>query len=87
MSDIKTVRVEIEESDGTIYRLTGEAADLWQRQIDHAGSMAAVHGSQFERLPWEITKTTPAPVASVVPLSLLPSRDSPFISKLEKKTP
>ena len=48
----KTVRVEIETDDGKIAILTGEAADVWQSQIDHAGSMASAHGSQFVRLPW-----------------------------------
>lgn len=48
----KTVRVEIETADGKLAILTGEAADVWQSQIDHASSMAVAHGSQFVRLPW-----------------------------------
>ena len=48
----KTVNVKITTDDGKVSILTGESADVWQRQIEHAGSMAAAHGSQFERLPW-----------------------------------
>jgi len=51
----KTIRVEIETDDGKLAILTGEAADVWQSQIDHAGSMASAHGSQFVRLPWQET--------------------------------
>lgn len=52
----KTVRVEIETDDGAVITLTGDAADLWQRQLQHASDMACAHGSQFERLPWVETK-------------------------------
>jgi len=51
----KTVRVEIETDDGKLAILTGEAADVWQSQIDHASGMAVAHGSQFVRLPWQET--------------------------------
>lgn len=51
----KTVRVEIETDDGKLAILTGEAADVWQSQIEHASSMAVAHGSQFVRLPWQET--------------------------------
>ena len=52
MSEPKTVRVEIESEDGSVAVLTGDAADVWQHQLAHAGSMAAAHGSRFEILPW-----------------------------------
>lgn len=39
-----TVRVEIEESDGTIRTWTGEAAEKWVKAVNFALFMAQNHG-------------------------------------------
>lgn len=60
----KTVRVEIELEDGTVRRLTGEAAQKWSERVASEGMLSMVHGYSFEALPWQEFKkplTEPAP--------------------------
>ena len=53
-----TVRVEIEESDGTIRTWTGEAAEEWKRRVNSALFMMQNHGMTVNiPSPTEIRKT------------------------------
>lgn len=51
--DKKNIRVEIEFDDGTIMRLIGEQAELWQKAVESQGVMSAIHGHPFPELKWE----------------------------------
>lgn len=50
------VRVEIEHSDGTISRLTGDDATKWNEAVQSAITMAYVHGMPFPTFKWETFK-------------------------------
>jgi len=54
----RVVRVEIELSDGTIRRLTGDQANEWDRACAGIATVAAVHGSKFPRFQWEEVRRT-----------------------------
>lgn len=49
-------RVEIEHSDGTISRLTGDDANKWNEACQNAITMAFVHGVSFPPFGWETFK-------------------------------
>lgn len=55
---MKLVRVELEWEDGSIKRLSGDAAEEWRQQQDGAAVMAYVHGmgGGQSALPWEVVR-------------------------------
>jgi len=53
MDEKKTVRVEIEHSDGTILRLTGEEAQKWGRYVEGSSAFMSVHGMLTPPFEWE----------------------------------
>lgn len=57
---IPLVRIEFEYADGTVRRLTGNAAEIWKDRMDSALFMAWIHGVQSGmELPWETVPATP----------------------------
>jgi hypothetical protein len=53
MSQVKTVRVEIEFDDGMITRMTGEQAEKWQKACMSLSVYSSVHGNEFPKFEWE----------------------------------
>ncbi len=56
MSDVKTVRVEIEFEDGKIISLHGEDAERWQQLVQGMSVMHWAHGGDQNPLPWKETR-------------------------------
>ena len=56
MSDVKTVRVEIEFEDGKIISLHGDDAEKWQQLVKGMSVMHFVHGGAGVELPWKETR-------------------------------
>lgn len=51
MSDPRCVRFELEMEDGTVMRLTGEAAERHVQNLNSACAMAGIHGWVPENPP------------------------------------
>jgi hypothetical protein len=56
MSDVKTVRVEIEFEDGKIISLHGDDAQKWQELVNGMSVVHFVHGGAQPELPWKETR-------------------------------
>ena len=55
MSDVQLVRVEMEFADGKIQRLTGEAAQVWLKDVNGMVDLGRAHGMHLKEHPWEST--------------------------------
>jgi hypothetical protein len=56
MSNVKTVRVEIEFEDGKIISLHGDDAEAWQELVKGMSVHFNVHGGNIRPLPWKETR-------------------------------